>query len=109
MTTKKLSDDRMKSIVYSVVNHAKHQIGNGVKDTEPIFGAVLVQALAESCASMICEDSENVQKLLMIEEDFDLYEHAVGRLKEEIFASILDVVHEEEARLSAARRLYCNE
>jgi hypothetical protein len=91
------------------VDYTKTQLGDSVKDTEPVFGAILVQALAESCAAMICEDSENVQKLLMIEEDFDLYQHAIGRLKEEIFASILEVVGEEEARLAAAKRLYSDE
>jgi len=104
-----LNDRELASIVRDLTAFTKEQIGDSVKSTEPVFGAILVQALAESCAAMICEDSENLQKLLMIEEDFDLYEHAVGRLREEFFASILEVVNEEERRLAAARRLYTNE
>jgi hypothetical protein len=104
-----LSNKELASIVRELTAFTKEQIGDSVKNTEPVFGAILVQALAESCAAMICEDSENLQKLLLIEEDFDLYEHAVGRLREEFFASILDVVNEEEQRLSAAKRLYTNE
>lgn len=109
MQTKTMPSKDFEQLVRDVTNYAKKELSSQHGDQSAILCACLIEALSIECADMICDDSENIQKLLMIEEDFDLFSHAKNRVNEEVLASVLQVVNEEEGRLAAAKRIYSNE
>lgn len=83
-------------------------VDNGLckKADTPIISAVLIKTLADAVASMVCEDHDNIQKILMVEEDYDLYDSTRHRIIEEVYATVLQVAQEEAERLDAAWRVY---
>ena len=108
MSEPKIETGKFSKIVFDVYQFAKEQIPNDLTETEKdgVLLAILTQALAEANAEMICEDKEAIEKMLLIEEDFNLYAHATQSLVNRIFHQIVEVVNEEENRLDAAANLY---
>ena len=108
MSEPKIEKGKFSTIVFNVYQFVKKQIPEELTETEKdgVLLAILTQALAEANAEMICEDKEAIEKMLLIEEDFSLYNHATESLVNRIFHQIVEVVTEEENRLNAAANLY---
>ena len=108
MSETKIEEGKFSTMVFNVYQFVKEQIPEELTETEKdgVLLAILTQALAEANAEMICEDKEAIEKMLLIEEDFNLYAHATKSLVNRIFHQILEVVNEEEMRLDAAASLY---
>lgn len=93
------------------VRYAGYATGNacegyGLGRDTAIRAAVLVKTLAVTIAEMVCEDKENVQKIMRVEEDYDLFEATKEKVVTEVYAACMDVAIKEAERLAAAAEVY---